>query len=88
MRDESAHSPPKNQSGPTSVAMAKQISTNAKRNPLNEIFSETVLQTIKDFLAAVADDFRKPRAAVHIHKQRAFVQIRRLRVCSDVRVEQ
>jgi hypothetical protein len=64
------------------------ISADAKRNSLNHIFSEAVLQAVQNFLAPITDDFRKPRAAVHVHEQRAFVQIRRLRVRGDVRVNQ
>ena len=67
---------------------ALKISADAKRNFLNQIFPETVLQAVENFLATITNDFRKPRAAVHIHEQRAFVQIMRLRVRGDVRIEQ
>jgi hypothetical protein len=47
-----------------------------------------VLQPIQNFLAAVADDFREPHAAVHGHEQRAFPHPHRLGVGDDVRVNQ
>ena len=77
-----------NYSGRRSNAALPGISSHAKGNFLDEIFSKAVLQPVQDFLAAITDDFRKPRAAVHVHEQRAFVQVVRLRVRGDVRVEQ
>ena len=62
--------------------------TDAEGNFLDHVFAKAVLQAVEDFLAAVADDLRKPRAAVHVHEERALVQIVRLRVRGDVRVEQ
>ena len=55
---------------------------------MNDGFAKAVLQALDDFLAAVADDFSQPNAAVHVHEQGAPVQIGGLRVGGDDRVNQ
>ena len=63
-------------------------STDAEGDFLDQIFPEAMLQAVKDFLAAVTDDFRQPHAGVHVHKERALVQIMRLRVRGEGRVNE
>ena len=47
-----------------------------------------MLQAVEDFLAAVADDFAEPHAAVHVHKERAFSETSRLSVGHNVGVNE
>jgi len=40
-------------------------SPHPERNPGDEVAAEAVLEAVEDFLAAVADDFGQPHAAIH-----------------------
>ena len=61
---------------------------NPERNPLDEFAAETVLKAVEYFLAAVADDFAEPDAAVHVHEERALVEASRLSMGDDLRVDE
>lgn len=50
--------------------------------------SEAVLKTVQDFLSAVANNLRKPDAAVHSHEQGSVAQVGGLRVGRDVWIYQ
>ena len=47
---------------------------------MHDGFAEAVLEAVEDFLEAIADDLVQPRAAIHVHEERALVEIGRLRV--------
>jgi len=49
------------------------VSPDAEGDTGDEFAAETVVQSVEDFLAAVAHDFREPDVVVHGHEERAFV---------------
>src|SRR2546430_16388126 len=59
-----------------------------KGNPRDEIAAKAVLQAVEDFLAAIADDFTEPNAAVHGDEQCSFVQSSWLGVGGEVRIDE
>ena len=62
--------------------------TQSKGNPGDDVAAETVLQSIQNFLAPVADNFSQPHTAIDCDEQRAFANPRRLRVSDDVWIDQ
>jgi len=68
--------------------MIKSFLADAEGNFLDGRLAEAMLQTVENFLAPIADDFREPHAAVHIHEQGAFMQVRRLGVRGDSGINQ
>src|SRR5256885_3010312 len=59
-----------------------------KRNARDEVAAKAVLQAGEDFLAAIADDFTEPNAAVHGDEQCSFVQSSWLGVGGEVRIDE
>ena len=62
-------------------------STQAEGDPDDLLFTETVLQQVKDWLAMIPDDFIQPRRAVHRHKKGSLVQPGGLGVGNDLRIQ-
>ena len=66
----------------------KSLSTNPEGDAGDEFAAEAVLEAVKNFLAAIADDFVEPDAAIDGDKHRAFADTARLGVRGDERIEQ
>src|SRR3989441_11438948 len=62
--------------------------THAEGNPRDEVVAEAVLEAVENLLAAVADDFREPYAAIDNDEQSALVESGRLRVRGDVGIDE
>jgi len=70
------------------LASDSALLTNAEGNPRDEVVAEAVLEAVENFLAAVADDFREPHAAIDSDEQSALVEPGRLGVRGDVRIDE
>lgn len=46
------------------------------------------METLKDLLLSIADDFREPDAAVHGHEEGAATKAHRLGVRGDIRINE
>jgi hypothetical protein len=69
-------------------AVRSSLLPHAERNPDDDAGAEAVLEAVEDFLAAVADDFIEPGAAIDGDEERAFVQAGGLGVGDDAGVNE
>src|SRR2546425_103938 len=67
---------------------AHDHSANAEGDPCDEVVAEAVLEAVENFLAAVADDFREPHAAIDRDEQSALVEPGRMGMSGDVRIDE
>src|SRR6266436_293844 len=59
-----------------------------KRNSRDQFTAEAVLETVQNFLPAIADDFVQPGAMIYVYEHGAFVEAGGLSMRGDQGIEQ